>query len=214
MGNSNKHKKVKKSQNNLNNSVILTSHKNNIELLDYSNEDLMKSQVLNEHPMKSQILSKDSMKSQDLNEDYNFFENLILNEEKSSLSLSEENFLGKYKDDFKVIKLIQKDLISRIYKAENLKENKLVSLKVYNKNNLEQGDYDFFLEQIKREEEIIKLCKSDNIINIYQKMETSNNIIYEMESWDTNLSDYIKNNVPFSNNLKKFKKFLLELLML
>ena len=154
MGDSNKHKNVKKSQNNLNNSVILTSHKKNIGLLDYFNEDLMKSQVLNEHFMKSQILNKDLMKSQtlnedlmksqDLNKDYNFFEDLILNEEKSNLNLSEDNFLGKYKDDFKVIKLIQKDLISRIYKAENLKDNKTVSLKVYNKKNLEQGDYDFF----------------------------------------------------------------------
>ena len=208
MGNSNKHKKVKKSQNNLNNSAILSSHKNNIGLLDYSNEDLMKSEILNDHFMNSQTLNEDLIDSQDLNEGYNFFEDLILNEEQSNLSLSEDNFLGEYKDDFKVIKLIQKDLISRIYMAENLKDNKTVSLKVYNKKNLEQGDYDFFLEQIKREEEIIKLCKSDNIINIYQKIETSDNIIYEMESWDTNLSDSIKKNGPLSNNLKKFKEIL------
>ena len=170
MGNLNKHKEEKKSNEKLNNSVVLISHKDYFEYTD-SNEDLMKSQILNE--------------------DYNFFEHFISNEDKleTNLNLSEDYFLGEYKDDFKVIKLIQKDLICKIYKAKNIKDNKNVSLKVYNKKNLEQGDYDFFLDQIKREEEIIKLCKSDNIINIYRKMETSDNIIYEMESWDTNLSD-------------------------
>ena len=178
MGNSNKHKEEKKSNEKLNNSVVLISHKDYFEYTD-SNEDLMKSQILNE--------------------DYNFFEHFISNEDKleTNLNLSEDYFLGEYKDDFKAIKLIQKDLICKIYKAKNIKDNKNVSLKVYNKKNLEQGDYDFFLDQIKREEEIIKLCKSDNIINIYRKMETSDNIIYEMESWDTNLSDYIKKNGGF-----------------
>ena len=64
----------------------------------------------------------------------------------------------------------------------------------------------FFLEQIKREEEIIELCKSDNIINIYRKIETSDNIVFEMESWDTNLTDYIKEYGGFSKNFKNFKK--------
>ena len=150
------------------------------------------------------------MKSQVLNEKYNFFEHLILNEDiiESNLNLSEYNFLGEYKDNFKIIKLIQKNLISKTYKAKNIKDNKNVSLKVYNKINLEHGDYDFFLDQIKREEEIIKLCKSDNIVNFYRKMETSDDIIYEMDSWDTNLSDYIKKNGGFLNNLKNFKKIL------
>ena len=195
MGNSNKHKKEKNSKENLNNSVILTSHNDIIEYTD-SNEKLMKSQVLNEK--------------------YNFFEHLILNEDiiESNLNLSEYNFLGEYKDNFKIIKLIQKNLISKTYKAKNIKDNKNVSLKVYNKKNLEHGDYDFFLDQIKREEEIIKLCKSDNIVNFYRKMETSDDIIYEMDSWDTNLSDYIKKNGGFLNNLKNFKKILFGIIKL
>ena len=40
-------------------------------------------------------------------------------------------------------------------------------------------------------------------------METSDNIIYEMESWDTNLSDYISKYGGFSENLKNFKKIFI-----
>jgi hypothetical protein len=186
MGNSNKHKKKQKPIENLNNSVNLGSYKDFLGHID-SNEDLMKSQVLDT--------------------DYNFFESLDSDEDfirKTINPYEDDHFLGEYSNDFKVIKLIQENLISKIYKAENIKDKRIVSLKVYNKKNLEKGDYDFFLEQIKREEEIIKLCKSDNIINIYQKIETSDNIIYEMESWDTNLSDYISKYSGFSQNLKNF----------
>ena len=191
MGNSNKHKKEQKPIENLNNSVNLGSYKDFLGNID-SNEDLMKSQVLDT--------------------DYNFFESLISDEDfirKTINPYEDDHFLGEYSNDFKVIKLIQENLISKIYKAENIKDKRIVSLKVYNKKNLEKGDYDFFLEQIKREEEIIKLCKSDNIINIYQKIETSDNIIYEMESWDTNLSDYISKYGGFSENLKNFKKIFI-----
>ena len=120
MGNLNKFTKKQNSSEILNNWVILDKDK--IEYAD-----------LNENFNKSQVL----------NEDYNFFENLYSNESMLILS-KDDNFLGEYKEDFKIIKLIQKDLISKIYKAENLKDKRTVSLKVYNKKNLEQGDYDFF----------------------------------------------------------------------
>ena len=83
--------------------------------------------------------------------------------------------------------------------------NQNVSLKVYDKKKLEKGDYDYFMEQIKREEEIIKLCKCENIVNIYRKLETNQYIIFEMESWDINLADYIKKYGHF--RLSKFYTF-------
>ena len=102
------------------------------------------------------------------------------------------NFLGKYADEFYNIKLIKKDFIYNLYKAKNFKENRNVGLKVYDKKKIEKGDYDYFIEQIKREEEIIKLCKSENIVNIYRKLETNEFIIFETESWDITLEDFIK----------------------
>ena len=116
-------------------------------------------------------------------------------------------FLEKYKDEYKIINIIQKDFIYNIYKAQNINEKREVCLKVYNKNKLELGDYDFFLEKIKREEEIVKLCNSKNIVNIYKKIETPYNIIFEMESWDINLSDYIEKNGEFPYN-ETFREIL------
>jgi len=193
MGNSNKYKKIKKLKEKSNKTEIFGKLEDFIEDLDLNN----------------------SMNSEALNIDNEFHEHLNSNENliKSTISLSEDdNFLGEYKDDFKFIKLIKKDLIYNIYKAESIKDNRVVCLKVYNKKKLEQGDYDFFLAQIKREEEIIKLCESPYIINIYRRMETNNNIIFEMESWDTNLYDYIKKYDGFKNKIKLFERLLLEII--
>ena len=167
MGNINKKEKIKFKHLNYSMNFDL-SNKEDMDL-DKSEEDFTKSQILNINNIFSEYSNKDLINS-----------TLIP-------SLDDNSFLGEYKDEFKNIKLIKQDLISNIYKAENIKDNRKVSLKVYNKKNLEKGDYDFFLEQIKREEEIIRLCRSDNIINIYRKMETLDNIIFEMESWETNL---------------------------
>ena len=129
------------------------------------------------------------------------------NQNKSEIieSNKDNNFLGEYKDNFANIKLIKKDFIYNLYKAENIKEHRDVSLKVYDKKKLEKGDYDYFIEQIKREEEIINLCKCENIVNIYRKIETNQYIIFEMESWDINLADFIKIYGHF--RLSKFDTF-------
>ena len=121
-----------------------------------------------------------------------------------------KDLLGQYKNDYKIIGLLKKELISKIYEAENIKEQKIVSLKVYNKKALKKGDYDYFIEQIKREEEITKLCKSENIVNIYRKLETPENIIFEMDSWDMNLADYIeRNDCGLLHDFYTFKEILL-----
>ena len=97
----------------------------------------------------------------------------ILNKSEIIELYKNNDFLGEYEDDFFDIKLVKKDFIYNLYKAENIKEHRKVSLKVYDKKKLEKGDYDYFMEQIKREEEIIKLCKCENIVNIYRKLETN-----------------------------------------
>ena len=129
----------------------------------------------------------------------------ILNKSEIIELYKNNDFLGEYEDDFFDIKLVKKDFIYNLYKAENIKEHRKVSLKVYDKKKLEKGDYDYFMEQIKREEETIKLCKCENIVNIYRKMETNQYIIFEMESWDINSADYIKKYGHF--RLSKFYTF-------
>ena len=89
---------------------------------------------------------------------------------------TEENlfeFLEELDNNYKIIKFVNKSNISKIYHAENIKEKRSCLLKVIEKEKLE-NNYKEFIEQINREEEILKLCKSGNLINLYQKIETKN----------------------------------------
>ena len=131
----------------------------------------------------------------------------------STLTEEEENafeFLKELKIQFKIIKFVNKSNISRIYHAQNIKENRNAYLKVIEKKKLE-NNYEEFMETIKREEEIIRLCESDNIINIFQKIETKNYIIFELEYCGKDLSTYIKEKGPLKNKFEKFKYILNEI---
>ena len=122
------------------------------------------------------------------------------------------DFLGQHKNNYKDIQFIKETNINKIYKAYNILEKRECILKVINKKVLELGDYDSLLEQVKREEEITKLCNSENTVNIYQKIENNDNIIYELELCDCDLSEYIKNNGYFKFNKMFFKKVILDLI--
>ena len=128
-----------------------------------------------------------------------------------SKEIIDNEFLGEFKNDFKILKLFDQNNISKIYEAENIKEKRNVHLKVFDKNQLQLCDYDFFLAQIKREEEITKICKSDNIVNIYQKLETKNSIIFELELCELNMDKYIELIDSLENNNKLFTQIIIEL---
>ena len=84
-------------------------------------------------------------------------------------------------------------------------------MKIIDKKQLELGEYDFLYKQIKREEEITKICKSENIVNFYQKFETINHIIYELECCETDLYDYYKDNGELRRNPEFFKNLVIKL---
>ena len=65
------------------------------------------------------------------------------------------------------------------------------------------------MKQIEREEEITKLCKCDNIVNIYNRYENEDYIIFELELCDISLSKKIKNRKYLYRNLSLFKEILL-----
>ena len=88
------------------------------------------------------------------------------------------DFLGKYSDDYKDVFIEEENKIIKIYSAHNIKYNRLCKLKVFNKAEMKMDNYDFWLENIKREEQHIKICKSKNVIELYQKFETIMNILY------------------------------------
>ena len=118
--------------------------------------------------------------------------------------MADSNFLEKYSKDYKDIVYIEETKFSKIYKAYNIANKRDCCLKVINKEELKKGDYDFHLEQINREEEITKLCNCENIVNFYQKLETEENIIFELELCELDLAKYIKINGNLKNNEELF----------
>ena len=100
---------------------------------------------------------------------------------------------------------------SIIYKAKNKKTGNYCFLKVINKEKLKLGDYDFLLKQIKREEQINNLCNSENIVNFYNKLETQESIIFELEMCEINLNKYLSDNRALKGDKNLFKDIVLQL---
>ena len=119
------------------------------------------------------------------------------------------DLLGKYKNDYVDIFLEEENNFSKIYKGLNQQTNNNIFLKVYNLNKLKLGNYNYLLKQINLEEEITKLCNSDNTINFYRKLETPENIIFELEYMGINLKQYLKDEGPLKENLDLFKNIVL-----
>ena len=123
-----------------------------------------------------------------------------------------EKLLGKYKDDYEdVINEERYDSsIGKIYYAHNKNTNSECFLKVINKEKIKNQDYIFLQERLKKEQEIQTLCISENTINFYRRLETDDNIIFELEYWDDNLYNYLEEN----GELFREKNFLKKLLFL
>ena len=119
-----------------------------------------------------------------------------------------EEILGDYLNNYEDIYSNDED--NKIFKAYNKIKKRKCCLKVINKNQLKLGDYDYLLEQIKREEEITKLCNSEYTVNFYQKFENENNIIFELEYFDDDLKDYLFNNDDLKND-EFFKEIVISI---
>ena len=101
--------------------------------------------------------------------------------------------------------------IIKVFEAYNKQNDCECYLKIINKEKLKLGDYDFLLEQIKKEEEISKLCKCDYILNLNRKIETQNYIIFEYEYYENTLLDYINENGELENEKEFFKEIILSI---
>jgi len=124
--------------------------------------------------------------------------------------MSDSDFLGKYSKDYQNINFLEETKFSKIYKAYNIVNARECCLKVISKKKLKKFDYDYLLEQINREEEITKLCSSENIVNLYQKLETEQYIIFELELCEIDLAEYIKRNGKLQYNKGLFNSIILD----
>ncbi len=110
---------------------------------------------------------------------------------------------GIYKDDYEECFSVKKTKNGEIFRAFNKKSKMDCILKLISKEQLKKGDYDFLIERIKKEEEIMKLCNSENTVKFYRRIETEDYIILELEECDGSLEEYLKEN----DNLKNDKNF-------
>ena len=120
-------------------------------------------------------------------------------------------FLGTYKDQYSEITEKYTTNMSTLYEAVNKTTNTECILKVISKEKLKSLDYDFFLERLKQEEEITKLCNSEHTVNFYRKIENDNYIIFELEYCDDNLYNYLYENGEFKSDHKLFKQIVIDL---
>ena len=105
------------------------------------------------------------------------------------------SILGEYANEYEDLAFEEETNTSKIYTGLNKKDNRYCYLKIINKEQLKEDDYDMRIEQLKREEEISKLCNSENTVNLYRKLETKDNIIFELEYCTKDLKNlriYIK----------------------
>ena len=120
-------------------------------------------------------------------------------------------FLDQYKDEYEDISSENETNMSSLYSAFNTITNKECYLKVISKEKLKTMDYDFLLERLRQEEEITKLCNSENTVNFYRKLETENHIIFELEYCNDNLNNYFMNNGELLYDKKFFKQIVRDL---
>ena len=121
------------------------------------------------------------------------------------------SMLGKYKNDYEDLFFVDETNTSKIYRGYNKIYERDCCLKVISKSELKLGDYDLRLEQIKREEEITKLCNSEYTINFYRRLDTDDYIIFELEYCEDDLKTYLDDNGDFEKNKILFKKVIISL---
>ena len=119
--------------------------------------------------------------------------------------------LEKYKNEYEECSLKEETNLGFIYNAYNKKAGRDCCLKIISKKQLQLGDYDFLLEQLNREEKITNLCNSENTVHFYRRLETKDNIIFELEYCEDNLNNYLLENGELKGNLELFKNIIISL---
>ena len=121
-----------------------------------------------------------------------------------------KKILGNYTEFYEDIFLEKTIDNSFIFFAYNKKNNYNCFLRVIDKEKIKSSNYELILEQIKREEEITKICKSDYIVKLNQKYETEGYIIFEYEYCEEDFEQYLMSEGECENN-DFFKEVILSL---
>ena len=121
--------------------------------------------------------------------------------------MSESELLSFYRNKFKDIYLLDKKEYLYTFDAIEIQLDRPVFLKVYDLKLIEDGPKDLLLNQIKREEELIKLCKCENVIELYYTLDTDVSIIFVFEKCEEeNLENY-----SFGKTKENYKKYFIKI---
>ena len=118
----------------------------------------------------------------------------------------EIELLGEYGAHYIDIHVKDETNFCKIFGCTKKENGQNVCLKVIDKNKLKEGDYNYLLKQIKREEEIATLCNSNYTVNLYRKLEDSKFIIFEFEYFETDLRNYIYSKGELGSNKEILRK--------
>jgi len=123
------------------------------------------------------------------------------------------DILKQYTKEYKNVNLVEESNNNKIFSAFNDIYKRYCILKVINKEKLKLGDYTFLKRQIKREEELALSCNSEYTVNLYRKIETNEDIIFELEYFENSIYEYVRENGPIGRNLILFK-YIVQILAL
>ena len=120
-------------------------------------------------------------------------------------------YINEYDKDIQYKEEINETNNAKFFEAKNKKFNRYCILKVIDKNSLEDGDFDFLMEQINNEEKFTKICNSQNTVNFYRRLENQKYIIFELESCSEDLSHYMVQNGELKYDKAFFTQIILDI---
>ena len=96
-------------------------------------------------------------------------------------------------NDYEIQKHIGQGGFSKIYKAFDKKNKRFCALKIIDTKLIDKSnEKDYLLNLIMGEIKIMQLCKSANIVEIYDSFQTKDSFVIVMELCDTDLENYIQ----------------------
>ena len=117
--------------------------------------------------------------------------------------------LSIYKDNFKSLFIIDNNnQYYKTFQAEDINSGKEVLLKIYDKKLIDDGPRDLLLKQIKREEELTKKCKCENVIELFEVLETDISFIFVYELYYKTLSEYLIDKMELMSDKDFFIKII------
>ena len=126
--------------------------------------------------------------------------------------MSTKDILGNYIDDYEDIHCLDNETSkAKFYEAYNKKYDRNCVLKIMDRKKLEEGDFDFLIEQINNEEKFTKLCNSENTVKFFRRFENNEYIIFELEACTQDLKTFMEDNGELENDKAFFKQIILDI---